>query len=235
MVKKSKDTRFQLHVWSKLLEGRIALQKVVKTAEVGQPGDEVIKLLTCLVALRDTYRRKSQFCRQDEEDKEVDSYSNIDDEFLSEKHNQYSVVRSDIIEKWCKKTTIGTIPKKGYVALELPTLQLISNTLKDKERLIKRTQIDQTSNEINPEIFNDDDFYYQLLKEVISKEEKRKWVEIQRLKYKIKRKANTKGTKNRQIRKDLIPKLVNFMAPSRPANAVPDQIRNQLMKSLFGS
>lgn len=265
-IKKSQDARTQLHVWNKLLEGRIALQKVLVAArdleksceETTTSNDKlnldentiksVSKLLTCLVRLRDGYREKSQFSSEENESKTCDSsndeeaYENIDDNFLDRKHNDYTKVRHSIIEKWYEKTKIGTIPKKGYAALELPTLQLIQNSLKDKERLIKRTQLDRTSHlddAIHPETFNDDDFYHHLLKEVISKEEGRKWVELQRLKYKIKRKADTKGTKGRKIKKDLIPKLVNFMAPCRPANVMNQEpinqnIRNELLKSLFG-
>lgn len=265
-IKKSEDAKFQLHIWSKLLEGRIALQKVVLAARDidhgvnnEQPEDEkeklkspvdestiksVSKLLTSLVTLRDTYRQKSQFCLPGDEANEIDveEYSNINDELLGEKHDNFRSIRDSTIEKWCEKTKIGTIPKKGYVALELPTLQLIKNSLRDKDRLIRRTQLDRTSHlddSYHPETFNDDDFYHILLKEVISKDENRRWVEVQRLKYKNKRKANTKATKGRQIKKDLIPKLVNFMAPTRPANMrhlekVPQQIRTELIKSLFG-
>lgn len=257
-LKKSQDARFQLHIWSKLLEGRIALQKVVVASrefereKQANPSEELVidetavnrvtKLLTCLVKLRDTYRAKSQFNLSETPTEDPEIYSNIDDTLLDKRHNDYIKLRNRTIEKWDEKTKIGTIPKKGYTALELPTLQLISSALKDKERLIRRTQIDRTSHqdsEVNPNTFNDDDFYHQLLKEVISKEEGRKWVELQRLKYKVKRKAETKATKGRKIKKDLIPKLVNFMAPTRPINemnkeAVPDQIRTELLKSLFG-
>ena len=276
VIKKSKDARTQLHVWSKLLDGRIALQKAVLAVRDlervsskdgdetrGQPADEatiksLTKLLVCLVKLRDSYRRKSQFCaKEDEKSFNEEEYSNIDDKVLDERHTSHNDIRNGIIEKWCEKTKIGTIPKKGYAALELPTLQLISNSLKDKERLIRRTQLDRTSqidDSFHPETFNDDDFYHQLLKEVINKDEDRKWVELQRLRYKSKRKADTKATKGRKIKKDLIQKLVNFMAPMQVIGStnlplarshnqdmdrdvefkMNDQIRAELIKSLFG-
>lgn len=290
-VKRSRDARTQLHVWNKLLEGRIALQKVVtairdleklheptaeNTDDRDQSQDETVvavqriqgadestvksvsKILTSMVSLRDTYRAKSQFCvegceqdvevsnvERDEEMEEEEPVArvHVDDEVLRTKHDKYNKIRDEIIEKWYEKTKIGSIPKKGYAAMELPTLQLISNAIKDKQRLIRRTQLDRTShldNMYHPETFNDDDFYHLLLKELISKDEDRKWVELQRTRYKNKRKADTKATKGRKIKKDLIPKLVNFMAPWTPVNmrhkdaGIPDQIRNELMKSLFG-
>lgn len=269
--KKSQDAKFQLHIWSRLLEGRIALQKVVVAQREYEKERKIIcdghdlnnkppvddltvksisKLLTCLVKLRDTYREKSQFNLQsvpksiDASDAPADGEFDvvITDEILNQKHDEYIGIRNEVIEKWCEKTKIGTIPKKGYTALELPTLQLITNALKDKDRLIRRTQLDRTSHlddDYSVETFNDDDFYHHQLKEVISKEESSKWVELQRLKYKTKRKAETKATKGRKIKKDLIPKLVNFMAPTKPVDQlgkepVPDQIRNELIKSLFG-
>lgn len=246
---KSNDVKTQLKLWSKLLEGRIALQKVVVASRNMAQGSRVdeeterslTKLLKTLVILRESNRKLGQFHKENED---VSIDRDVDDEFLNDRHAQYDEVRNRIIEKWCEKTKIGTIPKKGYVALELPTLQLIKNSLKDKDRLIKRTQLDRTShldNDYHPETFNDDDFYHQQLKEMISKDESSKWVELQRLRYKQKRKADTRATKGRKIKKDLIPKLVNFMAPSKPAHLqnietpMPEQIRNELMKSLFGS
>lgn len=265
--KKSHDARTQLHVWSRLLEGRIALQKVlvgIRDLEKLEDNDSddrsqrkdpveeataksVVKLLSCLVRLRDKYRSISQFSPDNEQnnfhnDESDEAYSSIDDNFLTQRHEDYNKVRNEIIEKWYEKTKISTIPKKGYTAMELPTLQLIQNALKDRDRLIRRTQLDRTSHlddAVHPETFNDDDFYHHLLKEVVSKEDNRRWIEMQRVRYKNKRKADTKATKGRKIKKDLIPKLVNFMAPSRPANITRDSLieedfRDTLIRSLFG-
>jgi protein AATF/BFR2 len=260
VIKKSRDARLQLRFWNRLLEGRIAMQKVlvaVRELEKIRGDDQthiseedgtvtsIQKLLKCLVRLRETYRTKSQFClpNQDIAQNETDEHMMVcDDETLTKRHDDYNDVRKEIISKWCEKTKIGVIPKKGYVAMELPTLQLIQNSMKDKHRLIKRTQLDRASHQddsYDSEIFNDDDFYHNLLKEMISKDECNKWVELQRTRYKNKRKADTRATKGRKIRKDLIPKLVNFMAPMRPMNmrdreVVPDQMRTELLKSLFG-
>lgn len=265
MVGKSNDVKHQLKIWSKLLEGRMALQRVVVATrelshdeKVDEETDKSLsKLMKTLVILRDTCRQKGQFCLENDQnaykynDDEADdddgggngNQQEINDDFLDERHTAYTGLRNDVIEKWCDKTKIGTIPKKGYAAMELPTLKLIENSLKDKERLIRRTQLDRTSNQddsYHPETFNDDDFYHQLLKEMISKNESSRWVELQRLRYKQKRKADTRATKGRKIKKDLIPKLVNFMAPHRPVHlrsresTMPDQIRTELMRSLFG-
>lgn len=208
-LSKPQATRFQIQVWSKLLEGRIALQKVLVTSQSNspdEPSNEAIKsveeLLKELVCLRDTYRGLG------------DGFSTLDEKYA-------------VIDKWYEKTKISTIPKKGYTALEFPTSQLIRNALKDKERLVRRMY-----KEDEPDIFTDDDFYYQLLKQVVSKEEGRRWVELQRYRGKAKRKADTKATKGRKIKKDVLPKLVNFMAPLE-GNEVPEQIRASVLRSLL--
>lgn len=251
-IKKSNDCRQQLHFWSRLLDGRIALQKVIVASreweEENRDSEQeletdtirtISKLLKTLVSIRNEYRSRSQFCIDRAKEKDL-SHNRVDDLYLNQAHENYRELRISLIDKWYEKTKIGCIPKKGYTALELPTTQLISNALKDKEKLIRRTRIDRSSqqDEPQPEIFNDDDFYHHLLKEVVSKEEGSKWVELQRLRYKAKRKADTKATKGRKIKRDLIPKLVNFMAPVHPSDQtyqqMPEQVRDELVKSLFG-
>lgn len=177
-----------------------------------------------------------------EDFKDNEIYSSVDDQLLTQRHDDYSDLRKSVVEKWCEKTRIGSMPKKGYAALELPTWQLVTNALRDKDRLLRRTQLDRSShvdNDTHPETFNDDDFYHHLLNEVISKEDTRKWADLQRLRYKNKRKADSKASKGRKVKKDLIPKLVNFMAPVRPLDErdkeqLSEGQRKQMINSLFG-
>lgn len=242
-LQKSKDTKFQIHLWSKFLESRVALQRVVVASRStdNKPFNEdtiksVQKLLSTLVRLRDTYRSKSQLALDGQPEVCPDEYSSIDDSILTRKHNEFQDRKYSLLDKWYEKTKIGTIPKKGYMALDLPTTELIRNALKDRDRLIKRTRLDRSTHKddiFDPETFNDDDFYHILLKEIISKEDSKRWIEIQRLRGKTKRKADTKATKGRKIKKDIMPKLVNFMAPIE-SNKVPKQIRESITSSLFG-
>lgn len=251
-TKKANDCRHQLAIWSKLLDARIAIQKVIvalrdveKAKQQTDNGleEDTIKgfhrILKKLVNLRDAYRINSQFHIEEDLEEPENKVKKINDSYLDNRHDHYIQLRTQLIDKWYEKTKITSMPKKGYTALELPTSHIIINALKDKERLIRKTQIDRTSNvdnDYDPETFNDDDFYHHLLKEVVSKDENRRWVELQRNRYKAKRKADTKATKGRKIKRDLIPKLVNFMAPVQKAESaeLPDQIRDELIKSLFG-
>merc|ERR1712127_214504 len=76
--------------------------------------------------------------------------------------------------------------------------------------------------EFDAEIYDDDDFYHQLLRELIERRTVegsdqvtlgRQWLEIQKLRAKAKRKVDTKASKGRRLRYQVHPKLVSFMAP----------------------
>lgn len=72
------------------------------------------------------------------------------------------------------------------------------------------------------EIFDDQDFYNQLLRELIDRktnnvsdpiELSRRAIELQKLRTKNKKKVDTKASKGRKIKFDIHKPLVNFMAP----------------------
>ncbi|TSL34520.1 Protein AATF [Bagarius yarrelli] len=78
--------------------------------------------------------------------------------------------------------------------------------------------------DLDQEIFDDDDFYHQLLRELIERKTSaadsndqvamgRQWLAIQKLRSKIKKKVDTKASKGRKVRFHIHSKLVNFMAP----------------------
>ncbi|XP_053562797.1 protein AATF [Bombina bombina] len=78
--------------------------------------------------------------------------------------------------------------------------------------------------DLDEEIFDDDDFYHQLLRELIERKTSsidpndqvamgRQWLAIQKLRSKIKKKVDTKASKGRKIRYHAHSKLVSFMAP----------------------
>ncbi|XP_014662168.1 PREDICTED: protein AATF-like [Priapulus caudatus] len=96
--------------------------------------------------------------------------------------------------------------------------------------------------EYDAEIFDDDDFYHQLLRELIERKTadvtdpvalSRQWLQIQKLRSKVKKKVDTKASKGRKVRYDIHSKLVNFMAPLDMCR-VTDASRNELYSSLFG-
>ncbi|XP_058853817.1 protein AATF [Acipenser ruthenus] len=98
--------------------------------------------------------------------------------------------------------------------------------------------------DLDEEIFDDDDFYHQLLRELIEKKTSaldandqvamgRQWLAIQKLRSKIKKKMDTKASKGRKVRFHAHSKLVNFMAPI-DHSTMNDDARTELYRSLFG-
>ncbi len=119
----------------------------------------------------------------------------------------------------------------------------------DKDRILRRTQLKRslfkicgkqevtaTPNEetdinslrerhlkdYDEEIFDDQDFYNQLLRELIERktnsvsdpiELSRRAIELQKLRSQNKKKVDTKASKGRKIRFDVHKPMVNFMAP----------------------
>ncbi|XP_054168432.1 protein AATF-like [Oppia nitens] len=172
--------------------------------------------------------------------------------------------REDVLNKWYERTrlTSNAFKNKCLLSLETSTNIQINRILNDTKRLIKRTQTkrsiysivgkdNETEEEmysenveqLNVEIFDDDDFYHQLLRQFIETNTNtdstdpfvlsKKWLEIQRIRNKIKRKVDTKASKGRRIRYDVHSKIVNFMAPIHNT-LYTDEAKDQLFKSLFG-
>ncbi|XP_050092081.1 protein Aatf [Anopheles aquasalis] len=92
------------------------------------------------------------------------------------------------------------------------------------------------------EIYEDSDFYHQLLRELIEyktnttdspQEIANKLAELQKLRNKMKKNVDTKATKGRKIRYVVHKKLVNFMAPI-PDYDWTDDAKDELFGSLFG-
>merc|ERR1711874_319088 len=135
--------------------------------------------------------------------------------------------------------------KKSFSSFETSTLKQIEQIMANKPRLIERTRVKRSVYEVlgkektkedvedgeageevrekDVEIFDDDDFYHQLLRELIERKTSssvadssqlgRQWLEIQKLRSRLKRKVDMRATKGRKVRYDIHSKLVNFMAP----------------------
>ncbi|XP_028628287.1 protein AATF [Grammomys surdaster] len=98
--------------------------------------------------------------------------------------------------------------------------------------------------DLDGEIFDDDDFYHQLLRELIERKTSsldpndqvamgRQWLAIQKLRSKIRKKVDRKASKGRKLRFHVLSKLLSFMAPI-DHTAMNDDARTELYRSLFG-
>ncbi|CAH3028593.1 unnamed protein product [Porites evermanni] len=193
-------------------------------------------------------------------------------EYISKRYAAFKSYRDATISKWSEKTRLasGKLNSKSFSSFDRSALAQINHILSDKDRLIKRTQLKRSAYRVlgkseeeqrqnmesseeqsdvhlrdyDPEIFDDDDFYHQLLREFIEQrtsgstgnpiEMGRQWLELQKLRRKVKKKVDTKASKGRKIRYDIHGKLVSFMAPIEKG-AMVDSSRNELFSSLFGT
>ncbi|XP_065191154.1 protein AATF-like isoform X2 [Sycon ciliatum] len=195
------------------------------------------------------------------------------DEFeavLSDFHHGFETYRNKVVTKWSDRTRLGSgkLTTKSFKSSDTSVVNAINQVLMDPDRLLKRTQLNrsnqlpigedqqpaETNSEgstrdshlksLNPEIFDDEDFYHQMLKEFIEGQARvkdandsvamgRQWLQIQKLRRKVKKQVDTKASKGRKIRYDIHPKLVSFDAPV-PLLSVDDGERDGTLAVIFG-
>jgi len=185
------------------------------------------------------------------------------EEILSKRHKELTPFRDETVNKWNERTKLLSHNKGGnkFGGFETSALQQFYNLLSNKQQLIKRTQLtgatrgtayrvlgkkeldsENIGEEYDPEIFDDSDFYTRALEEVLKSkvalsddmnDVSRKWIEIQNLRRKSKKKVDTKASKGRKIRYEVHSKLQQYLAPCKPAT-MDDAAINILFSSLFG-
>ncbi|XP_053941046.1 protein AATF [Cuculus canorus] len=120
----------------------------------------------------------------------------------------------------------------------------VPESLPENSEVLPESDSNRHLKDIDEEIFDDDDFYHQLLREFIERKTTsldpndqvamgRQWLAIQKLRSKIKKKVDRKASKGRRIRYHVHSKLVSFMAPIDHCT-MNDDARTELYRSLFG-
>ncbi|XP_030041492.1 protein AATF [Microcaecilia unicolor] len=195
-------------------------------------------------------------------------------EFMAKRFTDFRTFRNSTLQKWYDKTKLASGKfGKGFGAFERSVLTQIEQILMDKERLLRRTQTKRSAyrvlgrvecelvpgedvealpqgktnahlKDLDEEIFDDSDFYHQLLRELIERKTSavdpndqvamgRQWLAIQKLRSKLKKKVDTKASKGRKVRYHVHSKLVSFMAPI-DHSTMNNDARSELYQSLFG-
>uniref|UniRef100_F1L3J8 Protein AATF n=1 Tax=Ascaris suum TaxID=6253 RepID=F1L3J8_ASCSU len=179
---------------------------------------------------------------------------------LCKRHKRFEEFRNSTLKKWDERTRLVGIgaaksAKHNFSAFESVVMKQIAQIMADKHRLIRRTQTKRSDAEriggnaeatYDVELFDDDDFYQQLLKDLIERksaevvdpiEMSKQWLEMQKLRQKRSKnkKVDTKASKGRKIRYVVIPKLVNYYPSSPEKVKWSHETRNQLFKSLFAA
>lgn len=164
---------------------------------------------------------------------------------------------NSVMDEWYKKTNFNT--KSNQVGDDTSIIKSIEQILSNRERLIRKTQTkrseydiigkeesnkdDEESEDcIDPEIFDDSDFYRQLLHQLIESKTptdsldpvalSRRWLEVQKLRSKMKKKIDTKASKGRRIRYQVHNPLISFMAPVDNCS-YEEETKDALFSSLF--
>lgn len=194
------------------------------------------------------------------------------DSDLASSHKSFKPFRDATIQKWNEKTRLATAANikntpTNTILQQISFILSDRNRLIRRTQL-KRSEYDiigythklpqsenNDQNDMNPvtrdrkdndeyipEIFDDSDFYHQLLRELIECKTaditdpvqlSRQWIALQQLRNKMKRKVDTKATKGRKIKYVVHNKLVSYMAPEKCLKWT-DESCKELYSSLFG-
>ncbi|RKP22630.1 apoptosis-antagonizing transcription factor [Syncephalis pseudoplumigaleata] len=195
----------------------------------------------------------------------------LDDVWTSMKQleTSFKPFMHETMEKWHNKVQVaaGVPLNKRFKAINQGIHEQIGQVLADKERLVKRTQLKRNDYQIlgkkeaapaaedenidaekdplkdyDGEVFDDTDFYQQLLRELI---ESRmvdtddpmaigaRWAALKQQTKKNKKKVDTKASKGRKLRYHVHDKLQSFMVPI-PAGTWHQEMVDELYASLFG-
>ncbi|XP_036307589.1 protein AATF [Pipistrellus kuhlii] len=125
-----------------------------------------------------------------------------------------------------------------------PAPQPVPESLPGQPEILPQAPANAHLKDLDEEIFDDDDFYHQLLRELIERKTSsldpndqvamgRQWLAIQKLRSKIHKKVDRKASKGRKLRFHVLSKLLSFMAPI-DHTTMNDDARTELYRSLFG-
>lgn len=194
------------------------------------------------------------------------------DSDLASSHKAFKPFRDTTIQKWNEKTRLATAAnfkntptntilqqisfilsdrnrlirrtqlKRAEYDIIGYTHKLSQSENNDQNDMNPVTRDRKDNDEYIPEIFDDSDFYHQLLRELIECKTaditdpvqlSRQWIALQQLRNKMKRKVDTKATKGRKIKYVVHNKLVSYMAPEKSLKW-SDESCKELYSSLFG-
>jgi len=176
--------------------------------------------------------------------------------------------QNEVIDRWNQRTQlIAGMKNKQLKALNQSILNQVNKILSEKVRLIKRTQLKRTpytvigkkkkeqpiadqsikqptaaQEEYDESIFDDTDFYQQLLRELIENglasidpsdnlALSKHYLATKKLRIKMHKNVDRRSSKGRKIKYEVQQKLVNFMVP---LPVTTSNISEELFANLFG-
>lgn len=182
----------------------------------------------------------------------------------------FKTYRNSVIQKWSDRTKVTNARNSKELMLNHNIISQIEGVLLNKPDLIKNSQTvkgtyelfgkaakedggdgdqktkeeeDKELSKWSPEIYDDTDFYHQMLRELIEYksnsstnpvEAARNYSELQKLRTKIKKQVDQKASKGRKIRYVVHKKIVSYMAPYSDSHWTQEATQ-ELFSSLFGN
>lgn len=171
----------------------------------------------------------------------VKSLKTMESQSVVQKIDNILLNRNDLIRK-------TQIYRGGYEIvghpIEQSTLEATTDAteIPDTQNDISEIPLKKDPNVYVSEVYDDSDFYHQLLRELIEfktstssnpQELEQKYQELHQLRNKMKKSVDTRASKGRKIRYVVHNKLVNFMAPVPDDNSWTEEAKTELYNSLF--
>ncbi|XP_033156864.1 protein Aatf [Drosophila mauritiana] len=172
---------------------------------------------------------------------------------LQSNFQQMTGYRNEVLLKWDDRTkllTPGAGVKRKSLQEDYDIIKKIDSALANREALVEKSQTPKNNQAEQQEnapvqrlkhIYDDSDFYHQQLRELIEykastssnmSEITKQFVELQKLRQKMKKKVDTRASKGRKLRYVVHNKLINFMAPNESSDWT-EASKSELYKSLF--
>lgn len=260
-IEKGTSVKNQLQIWEKLLEIRIKSQKLVQNSNslpVGEVYEELVNNEEFKESVKEASNTLKNLVQKMLELKSTLLQNYPETRGLKRKHSDdpldmsneaFKEYRNNVLRKWHDRVRVTTSKGKQGDAQDI--IERIQDNLINRVELIKKVQTYRGGYQIIGKsdieegqsfegIYDDADFYHNLLRELIesktdasdNQEYSEKLIELQSLRSKMKKKIDTRASKGRKVRYVVHNKLVNFMAPV-PNDSWTEEMRTELFNSLF--
>uniref|UniRef100_A0A8C6ZZM2 Apoptosis antagonizing transcription factor n=1 Tax=Neovison vison TaxID=452646 RepID=A0A8C6ZZM2_NEOVI len=259
-VEKGRAVKNQIALWDQLLEGRIKLQKALLTTnQLPQP--DVFPIFKdkggpeFASALKNSHKALKALLRSLADLQEELLFQYPDTRYLVDgtKPKGFGAFERSILTQidhilMDKERLLRRTQTKRSIYRVLgkpePATQPLPESLPGQPEVLPQAPANAHLKDLDGEIFDDDDFYHQLLRELIERKTSsldpndqvamgRQWLAIQKLRSKIHKKVDRKASKGRKLRFHVLSKLLSFMAPI-DHTTMNDDARTELYRSLFG-
>ena len=243
-IEKGRRVRNQLRVYESILDDRIRIQPLLASAnrlprisfDCLEAKNGVTNIIHSLMDL--SANLMSSLGLQTRKRKQTDDLTELFNEIrqLDESFQSY---QTETLDKWFSKTSVTNLK-----TINQPPTTQIKNTLLDMDRLREKTRLNRsdlviigsTAVSSSVEIYDDTDFYTQLLREYIASKDPNSSLHSVAVKKSVGRRkiVDTRASKGRKVRFDIHDKLVGFTAPT-PCFGWHDEMINEFFSGLFGS